>query len=81
MRFGDRLACIFCLAPDASELRADRKGRPFFLCTACGARTFLRGNQSLAGPTLLWGPLVGALSNGDSEAGRVLLQDAVRARP
>ena len=75
MRFGTRVMCLYCLAPDAYEMRADRKGRPYFLCSVCGARTFLRGQQSLAGPTMLWGPLTAALANNDAEAARVLIQD------
>lgn len=39
MRLRD-LACAFCLA-DRSALRFDRKGRPYFSCAACGARSFL----------------------------------------
>ena len=77
MRFGDRYHCLYCLAPDAYELRADKKGRPYFMCAVCGARTFLRGSQSLAGPAILWGPLLNALMNKDREAAQVLVQDAV----
>ena len=42
-----------------------------------GARTFLRGQQSLVGPSLLWKPLTGALLSNDAEAAKVLVQDAV----
>jgi len=81
MRYGDKVACIFCLTPNSSELRADRKGRPFMICTAgCGARTFFRGTQSLVGPSMLWGPLTHALMNNDAEAAQVILRDAEGAK-
>ncbi len=81
MRYGDRVTCLYCLAPDSYELRADKKGRPFMICTGgCGARTFFRGKQSLIGPTMLWGSLTNALSNNDCEAAKVILHDAERAK-
>jgi len=77
MRYGDRVTCLYCLTVNSYELRADRKGRPFMICTAgCGARTFFRGSQSLIGPSMLWGPLSNALINNDSEAAKVILHDA-----
>ncbi len=39
MRLRD-LTCAFCLS-ERSALRFDRKGRPYFTCGACGARSFL----------------------------------------
>jgi hypothetical protein len=66
MRYGDRVTCLYCLTPNSYELRADRKGRPFMICTGgCGARTFFRGSQSLTGPSMLWGALTNALMNND----------------
>jgi hypothetical protein len=57
-------------------MRADRKGRPYFLCAVCGARTFLRGAASLKGPSLLWKPLAAALMNNDADAANVILQNS-----
>jgi hypothetical protein len=46
------------------------------ICVAgCGARTFFRGAQSLAGPSMLWGPLSNALMHNDAEAAKIILQD------
>lgn len=78
MRYGERYPCLFCLTAGSFELRADSKGRPYFCCTACGARTFLRGLPSLRGPSLLWEPLAAALMRDDAEAARVLLGEAGR---
>jgi len=76
MRYGERYPCLFCLTSDSYELRADAKGRPYFCCISCGARTFLRGLPSLRGPSLLWEPLAAALMRDDVEAARVLLDEA-----
>jgi hypothetical protein len=34
-------ACLFCLNPSTARLGLDKKGRPFFHCVGCGARSFL----------------------------------------
>jgi len=77
MNVGGRYPCLFCLAPEGYELRLDKKGRPFFMCSACGCRTFTRGAVSLRGPELLWKPLHVALANGEADVARVLVKRAV----
>lgn len=79
MKIGDNFPCLCCLHPNANEMRADKHGKPYSKCWACGAICFYRGLQSLRGPTALWGPLQMALSQGDVEAGRVLVQQAIQA--
>ena len=76
MRYGERYTCVFCLTPAAYELKLDKKQRPFFACVSCGCKTFLRGEFSLKGPTMLWGPLSIALRNNEAEVARVLVARA-----
>lgn len=49
-----RWACLFCLAPEAMEVRWDVRGLPYCICVGgpkggCGARAFLRGPVSFRG--------------------------------
>lgn len=53
--------CVWCLA-DAQEIRADKRGRPWAICRACGARSFLRAEIAFRGARLLAG-LVGGRSD------------------
>lgn len=41
--------CILCFSPDGMEVRADRRGRPYCTCAACGSKVFLRGARSFRG--------------------------------
>lgn len=34
--------CVYCLNPDAAELRHDKHSRPYIICRSCGARVFPR---------------------------------------
>jgi len=62
--------------PNMFELRADRKGRPYGVCGACGMRIFFRGANSLKGLTYLWGPLVRAITQDDRPAVEYMLKNA-----
>lgn len=75
MMVGQTYTCLYCLEPDGYALRLDKKGRPYFLCDSCGARTFLRGERSLRGPTVLWGPLTEAIRAGRPDIAKVLLEN------
>ncbi len=48
-----RTHCLHCLTPDASELKIDKKGRPFSYCTVCGTRSFMRTAAGLRGIRLI----------------------------
>lgn len=73
MSVGERYTCLFCLTEHSYEMRLDKHGRPYFLCSSCGARTFLRGEVSLRGPSMLWGALSRTMRAGDVEASRALV--------
>lgn len=77
MEIGKKETCIFCLTPDCFEVKLDKKSRPYFSCGMCGARTFIRGEMSMRGPSLLWGPLASAFRSRDVNAAKVLVADAV----
>ena len=50
----ERMTCPCCLDITPSlETRFDVKGRPYCTCTACSARVFVRGSQSLVGLAML----------------------------
>lgn len=38
----DSGCCPFCLSTNGGGMRNDKKGRPYFSCTACGTRAFIR---------------------------------------
>jgi len=80
MKIGQRTTCLYCLADSSYELRLDKSNRPYFVCVlGCGAKTFLRGDASLRGPKLLWGPLVIALKNEEAEVAQALVARATEA--
>jgi len=45
--------CVHCLGLQTSQLRVDKKGRPFLRCTACGATSFLPTGAALRGTIAL----------------------------
>jgi transposase-like protein len=53
------LVCPYCLA-SASALRFDRKGRPYFSCSGCGARAFLTALRSAVRSLALVQPMLAA---------------------
>jgi hypothetical protein len=54
--------CLFCLNTSTARLGLDKKGRPFFHCVGCGARSFLPSfSPGLNGIALLT-PFVRAIS-------------------
>lgn len=78
MKVGQRVTCLFCLQESSLELRLDKLNRPYFICIGgCGARCFLRGDISLRGPSILWGPLTIAMRNNEAEVAQVLVNRAV----
>lgn len=38
----DEGCCPFCLSANSGGMRNDKKGKPYFSCTACGTRAFIR---------------------------------------
>jgi hypothetical protein len=76
MRVGERCTCLFCLTRDSFELKLDKKSRPYFGCKSCGLFCFLRGDFSMKGPAILWGPLTAALVDGKPELARALVDRA-----
>lgn len=76
MQVGQTFKCVYCLEDDGMIVRLDKRNRPYMVCLACGARTFLRGRMSLRGPSLLWGPLTLALDAGDTAAAKHILAEA-----
>ena len=76
MNPGDVVSCIFCLQPDALEVKLDKKGRPFFKCHCCGTMCFIHG-RGMAGPSLLFGPLTMALKLGQQDAAREIVRQGV----
>lgn len=79
MRIGQKETCLFCLTNDSLEMKLDKKSKPYFICSCCGVRAFLRGEMSLRGPSMLWGPLAAAFRARDAEVAKVLVGDAVNA--
>jgi hypothetical protein len=79
MTIGKKETCLYCLTPDSYEMKLDKKNKPYFICSCCGCRTFLRGEMSLRGPSVLWGPLASALRAKDSEVAAILVGDAANA--
>lgn len=58
MRMRD-LSCAYCMSA-RSALRFDRKGRPYFTCGGCGARSFLTSLGDAVRHLALVEPLVQA---------------------
>jgi len=80
MKIGQRTTCLFCLTDGSFELRLDKSNRPYFVCVnGCAVKCFLRGDASLRGPKLLWGPLVIALKNEEAEVAQALVARAAEA--
>jgi len=73
---GQKVDCIFCLAPSALELRITRKGGPMLMCGCCGSRTFIHGH-GLNGILRIYGKITLALQAGDTEAAKELLKREV----
>jgi hypothetical protein len=78
MIVGDRYPCFMCVSGE-SQLRLDKRQRPFFKCSKCGCIIF--PGDGIQGPTRLWGRVTLALRAGDDEAAREIVrreQEAVR---
>jgi len=57
MKPGDKVPCVFCLAPqDSLEVRVDKHGRPYLQCRRCLTRCFIH-NDGWAGPQRFFGKL------------------------
>jgi hypothetical protein len=77
MNVGQSVDCLYCMSAGSYQLRLDVKGRPFFVCSRCGTRTFLRGVPSLGLPTVLWGAITAAARDHNEVAARELVAGAV----
>ena len=42
------IRCPCCLAPDAAEIKFDRRGKPYARCTACRTMVFIGDARGLA---------------------------------
>lgn len=72
MTVGQKVDCLFCLGASGFELKLDKNGRPFFICSCCGVRVFMRGEPSLVGPTRLWGPIISVMRANEPDAPAVV---------
>jgi len=50
--FSEERTCWACLQP-GTQLRVDRKGKPYLACPLCGTYVFFRTRQALAGLALV----------------------------
>lgn len=44
----NEIRCPCCLTPGASQVRLDRRGKPYLRCVACDSRTFIGDKRGLA---------------------------------
>jgi len=47
LTLSERLACLPCGEPSSVRVSEDKKGRPYAVCSVCGARSFLRHDHSV----------------------------------
>ena len=45
--------CCFCLAANSSELKFDKRGKPYLRCTMCRTRSFFSTLDALRGPAVV----------------------------
>ena len=55
--------CLFCLNTSTARLGLDKKGRPFFHCVGCGARSFLPSFSPALNGVALLTPFVRAIAD------------------
>ena len=45
--------CCFCLAANSSQLKFDKRGRPYLTCALCRTRSFFSTLDALRGPAIV----------------------------
>jgi DNA-directed RNA polymerase subunit RPC12/RpoP len=69
---GKKMLCMGCLTEN-NQMRLDKKGRPYSICTCCGSRTFFRGDTSMQGWSILYEGIATALRRHDAVTARNII--------
>ena len=63
------MKCIFCAQSGGFTLKFDRKSRPYFSCSLCGHRQFIRTKRAFA-LVLAWSKALASLNSQELEIQR-----------